>query len=782
MSTFEATRMQRVQRHFEVLEIDLPVITGTCTLNGSDGTGTPLTCDEAWTGEYKTYYFTNENAPILPAIGGEPIYRLIKSISENATELKVGDGLASRSSLTVVLNDITKQDPNSYAPGVTGTVKNQGTYLGKLAARQIMPNKQARLKLYRVEDDGTIDLTNGAETRNYLTSDLSLTSKGTWILSCKDALSIVNIDEKVWPIERDGFLREDITLGQLDIPVDSDTDYSGAEVVRIGDEFLSVASVSGNLTSSAELTVNVRGINIVGTVSGELLTSTVNDEHSAGDEVFICDVSDNETIDSLLTRVLTDSGLDSALIPAGDWSDEVAEWHANDKINTIHSESEGVNDVINRILTGYLMDLWYSVTDNEVKLSAISVWKQSTSTLLEGKEINAFSIKKTAKETLRATRALVAYDKRNKAATDGYSKGARFSDDTLISDALYTEHKDKQFDDNFLLDKDAADLLVQRYVSRFKFTPFERHFITDERYLTFKTGDVVDLTTSVDQDIYGLSSGNIRAQITKINPKYNEGRTYDVRAMTYEAAFSGGSEIVLDGVLSDINFYVLAGAPSEAIELTFVLTGSHCYGDIAMRAGGFASGSKLIIIMVNGFQGQANGGNGGAPDQYYSASTPAEDGGDGGVVYDANGVDTDIYFSGATPSTAYPTADGYILAPGGGGGGSGYEAATADSFFGAGGGGGAGIISGQGFLSASPDFNSGISGLSTGTGGLGGEYDDAYYAGDGGDWGMPGTAGDNNSTSGGAGGAAGSGVLDSTATVTFYGDSVSRYINGNGDH
>ena len=58
MSTFEATRNMRVQRHFEVLEIDLPVITGTCTLGASQGFGTPLTCDQAWAGEYKTYYFS----------------------------------------------------------------------------------------------------------------------------------------------------------------------------------------------------------------------------------------------------------------------------------------------------------------------------------------------------------------------------------------------------------------------------------------------------------------------------------------------------------------------------------------------------------------------------------------------------------------------------------------------------------------------------------------------------------------------------------------------------
>ena len=48
MATFEQTRDIRSQQHFEVLEIDLPVITGACTIGGASGYGTPLTCDEAW--------------------------------------------------------------------------------------------------------------------------------------------------------------------------------------------------------------------------------------------------------------------------------------------------------------------------------------------------------------------------------------------------------------------------------------------------------------------------------------------------------------------------------------------------------------------------------------------------------------------------------------------------------------------------------------------------------------------------------------------------------------
>jgi hypothetical protein len=779
MSTFLATQGMRVQHHFEVFEIDLPVITGACTVSGAPGYGTPLTCDQAWTNEYKTYYFTNENAPILPSISGEPIYRCMTAIKENTTELKPGNGLSSRGTLSITFKDFTKQDPNIGAPAVTDAVKNQGTFFGKWEERQIFENRDVRLKLYRVQPDGTVDLANGAQTRHYTSNTFKLNAKnGNWSLDCKDVISVANLNDKSWPINTGGVLRLDINDSVTTIPVDGDTDYSSAVFIRLGDELSQVVSVSNNLTPTATLNVTTRGGDLYAPTSAALLTATTASDHSAGDEIFICDLSDDETIDSLITKILVNSDLDVSLIPAAEWAAEVAEWHSTDKINTLHTESESVNSVLNRILTGFLMDLWFSVTENLVKLSAISVWKQSTATLIEGKEINANTVNKIPNESIRASRALVAYDKRNLTDNDdtsSYKKASQFSDNTLISPALYTKHKDKQFDNNFLLTKDAAELLTQRYVSRFKFTPYNRPFESEERALTFNTGDVVDLVTTVDQGPSGIVSGNIRAQILKINPKYDKaGRTYDVKTMSYEAAFNSGSEIVLDSPLGSVNLYILAGAPSQTVDLTFVLDGSYSFGETSISAGNFPSGSKLTIILANGFDGQANGGNGGRGEGVlFNGGTslfeffPAENGSNGGIVYNADGVDTDIYFSGSTPSVAFPTADGYIRAPSGGDGGFGHTGIEPNYVSGDGGRGGDGRSSGIG----------GEAGISVGgviTNGNTGTNGEINGSGSG--WGLVGA--NNNAT----GGLAGSGIIDSGATVTLFGSTALRYINGNGDH
>ena len=66
----------------------------------------------------------------------------------------------------------------------------------------------------------------------------------------------------------------------------------------------------------------------------------------------------------------------------------------------------------------------------------------------------------------------------------------------------------------------------------------------------------------------------------------------------------------------------------------------------------------------------------------------------------------------------------------------------------------------------------------SGVGGVGGGgFSGATDGGTGGNWGQAGTA-----ASGGAAGLAGSGILDNGATVTLYGATAARYINGNGSH
>lgn len=793
MATFEATQSQFSQEHFEVLEIDLPVIDGVCTIGGSLGFGTPLSCDQQ-TYTTKTYKFTNANAPLLPE---SEIYRCIKSISEAVTELKPSEGLSSRGTLSIQFNDFIG-DPNQDTAGVTDAVKSTGTFFGKLSARQIFANKEVRIKLYRVQADGSIDLVSGAQTRYYSAEAFTNSGKGGWSLKCKDELSVANLDDKTWLSDRTTLLRTDMTNVQTTVPVFAGGSYAIGDILLIGDEFVKVT----NINSATELAIAARGLNIVAPVSGVILTKTEVDDHSAGDEIFKCRMSDNETIDSLLTEVLTDSDVPSARIPVPPsiyaWSTEVGIWQTTNKINTLWYKAEEVNSILKRVLTAYLMNMWFDPVSRFIRLSAISVWKESSKDLIEGNEINSESIKIAAKDDIRATRALAIYDKKYLAKSDdveNYARGSQFSEQSLITDVYFGKHKDKLFDPSVLLTKNSADLLVQRYVSSFKFTPKIYTWVTPERKLNFNTGDIVDIKSGETQSMSGEKSSNERAQVLSINPKYTtHGRTYNIKAMTYTPAFSDNEIITLTGNIDDYNLFGRAGNPASAVTITFILdnitVSSTNSNTPAISAGGFVAGSKIIIILRNGVDWQSKGGDGGEGGSYLvndpGAGSNGYDGANGGICYDAGGIDTDIYLSGTDPEGG--TASGFLRAPGGGAGGAGGGANYGPG--GGGGGGGAGINVGFGgagglsgfFAAPNGDGEAGANGDILGNGGAGGDGADTNSGGDGGDFGQAGTSGDPYDIYiGGLGGAAGKGIVKSGAVVNVYGDTPTNFINGGGD-
>lgn len=777
MSTFASSQGQFNQYHFTIVEVDLPVVEGTCTISGVDGYGTPLSCDQT-SNATKTYKFTNVDAPILPESG---VIRCIRSISETPQVLQSGRGLASRGTASIQMIDLVGIDPNPNAPAVTAEVKAQGTYFGKLSARNIFANREVRIKNYRIESDGSIDLANGAETRYYLADSLNGQSGGNWTLSLKDELSRINIDDSVWPLPLEGSIRTAVNSTTTSIPVDANVTYVIGDTIRCGDEFMKVTGVAGIGTGAAVLTVNTRGAAITYT---NTLTKTIADSHDVGDEVYVCEVSDNERLDDLLERILLDIGIDASLIPKADWTAEVDEWHTSTRVNTLWYESEDTAKVLERILTKYMIDMWFDPVAREVKLSAISVWKASSTTISEGAEIDVDSIKRKEEENLRATRALIVYDKPFLATSDSvenYRKASIFKrTDYEVSD-LYGQPKTKRFGFSSIIDKTAADLLVQRWVSRYS-SPFSFTWTTQEKKLNFSVGDVVDVKSSITVDFNGLPNNVSRCQITSIKPKYSsQGREYMISALSYEPAFLNNSEVVISGNVTDIDLYnQYAGAPSQAVTITFVfdaVKSSSSTGAPAIRAGAFPAGSKIIIILANAADLQAKGGSGGlgqsglwdGTTSTWTTSGPIN-GAAGSIVYNAEGVNTDIYFSGATPSANYPTADGKIFAPSGGDGGFNgvFPAGSSSGASGGNGGnGGDGRSGGRGGTGGGVEGASGTIGTSGTTGsefGVSG-------------WGIPGVANDAS-----AGGLAGSGVVDNGATVVFFGNTAANYINGNGDH
>jgi hypothetical protein len=373
---------------------------------------------------------------------GSGIYRLITNISETPTELKTGRGIASRATLNITFTDIVDADPNPFAPGVTAAVKAQATYMSKFFTRNVLKNKAIRIKNYRVEADGSIDLVNGAEVRHYIIESGS-GKNFKWSITCKDELSRINIGESVWPLPLEGSLRTDINDVNLTFNVDANVSYAAGDTVRIGEELVKIDSVGNIGTGSAVISTLLRGANIAYT---KFLSATTKDEHDTDDEVYVCEVSDDEKIYDLLERILIDIGLDPSYIPKADWIAEIDEWLPTERINTLWIESKDTAEVLESILAYFLIDMWFDPVAQEVKLSAVNVWKESSVTLSENKELDFESITKKSNESLRVTRAYVVYDKPFLATSDSvenYRKASLFKRTELEDPDLFGEPKTK---------------------------------------------------------------------------------------------------------------------------------------------------------------------------------------------------------------------------------------------------------------------------------------------------------------------------------------------------
>lgn len=813
--TFETNRKELVQEQFQVIEIDTIDINGTCTLSsGGEGYYTPLTCIQQTPQVVKTTYFATTNTPLQfgsSRVAGDgainvtsPIYRVVNSIAENTTVLKPSEGLAGRGTLRVTFGDFLG-DPSAINP------TNTGTFFGKYVSRNVFANKEIRVKYFHVKTDGTAYTEADALTKTYTLDTISKSGKGVYTASAKDELTKADKDKSQFPQPTDGSLRLDIDELTTSIPVDIATTYAVNDVIYVGGEFMRVLGVSGILTSTATLTVDVRGSDIVGLSSTELLSKSVPDSHSEDDTIQICVQSDNQRIDELIKDILVSVDVPLAKIPESAWVAEVDEWHNGVRINTLWFDPRDSNVVIKEVLVAYLMDLWYDPVDVEVKLSAISVWKNTDIVLQENKHIDFDTLTTSPLESMRFSRAYIFRDKPFLAEDDGiknYRGLAVFKNVALETSALYGEPKTKEFKPNPIISRPSAQLLVQRFVSRFGHTPVMYRWTTQERFLDFKTGDIVSIESDEVQDHDGTQK-QVRAQILNIKPRLGKlKREYQVKALTYEAAFQDGSEFVLSGNNCEINLHVVAGAPSQVVDLTYIIDGGVLCGIAApsVIAGNFAAGSKITIILINGAEWQGFAGAGGTGGTYESI-VDGEDiiheglnGGDGGTCYDAQGIDTDIYLSGTIG--AY-TANGILVAPGGGGGGSasglGTDNINTVVVGGTGGGGGAGFNLGvgggagnilqDGQFFTSQFASSGNNGDTAGNGGLAKSASAVPHnlplSGAGGDWGEDGTGAEAsaNTTTGtlSGGGLRGKGVIQNGAIVCLFGANAGNFINGGGD-
>ena len=667
MTDFTTTQDDQVQEHWYIVEVDLPIITGLCEITpGVEGFGTPRSCpiqDGTSATATKTYTFGTSNTPIDIPIS--PVYRCLSGITENGTELQSGRGLAFRGRATINFVDFPGEDPNEErAAGLS--VADQGTFLGKWKSRNVFENKEVRIKKGRVSP--TFNYSTDFEVTTYLGRELNSNGTGRYTLECADALSQVEFDQSQFPVATGGYLTEDMDETQTTFGVDNLVDWEQEPRpynIIIGDELMTVLSVANNQTSTASLTVKQRGIDIGTPEFAEFLSKVRVSEHDTDDVVQICYTADDKNVGNVFWDITQAVDIPGSLTPLATWIAETDRWLEDSNMSTIIFEVRNTNDYLSQMSKDYMLDMWQDPIENIINLKAVSQFQVATTTLTEGIEVDFESIKIKELEGERYSRALISYDKPYLADTEentSYRKKSLAIRPELEAAEFYGKEKLINFQDSPWLNKSSAELRTVRYLQRYGETPQEISWKTQERFRTFKVGDVVNLVTYQTQGFDGLPDTSLIVQITKLQPVLTlAGRYYNVQSLSYFDV-SDLKTTLINGV--ELNLFTLAGAPPDPVNYRFILdTGQFSSTDVTIPsivAGGFAAGTQLTITLINGADYQSRGGDGRENDSLTLAQP-------GGTCYDAQGIDTDIYLGGTDPFGV--TASGFLRAPGGGGGG-----------------------------------------------------------------------------------------------------------------
>lgn len=777
--------------HYTILELDLPEVSGTCTINGNPGYSTPLTCTDQTSPTIvtKTHAFTDANF-VLPTSG---IHKCLSQVRETPPKLKAGHGVASRANGSATFKDFIA-DPNPASPALTVTpsIKNVGTFFGKLKARNIIANKPVRVKYYQ-RDNGADTLIS---THHYIATGIKKTGVDAWVLSFQDVLYRADDSKSQFPKLVTGKLSADYSASATAIVFEGDiadwTPFSNYAAV-IGEDILMITNATGSSTSVTLTVARATTINF-----GSRTISNTPEDHSSGDEVFRARKFVDADLYDVLEAVFTDADITSDYYDSTAIQAELDEWLGNlsGSIDAIFYESDETTSFLNTLCSTFMLDIWTDIDSGEIQVKATSPWDTTTAVLTEGVEINYGTLSIDEDEGLYYSRAFLQYDKRQLTAGDddvSFTRSSLAFNSEYEGANFYDEEKVKKLGKSIILSNklnniETADLTVVRFAQRFSNRPQRLIYTAEEDNISYTLGDVVEIISDDNQGIDGNAKQGVRAQVVQMLPQNSSiGRTYKVTAITYNPFIGGiaGSDIPVNATM-DANLYTTAGGPTSADTFTFLVSNDIGQSELAqaIAVGSMPTGSTVNIVLLDGAVLMGAGGNG--ADVSASGSLTGFDGGD--TLSGTSGVTVNVYLNGTTPDFGNGTysADGYLYAPGGGGGAARSSAGANTAY--AAGGGGQGNTPGTAGLGtdAQPNADSLVypadgTTTSRGRGGTAIKSSAISVAGQGG------TAGNSGVTAPtgeevGVGGAAGRAIVKNGATVNVYtAADTGRFKQGSGD-
>lgn len=300
---------------------------------------------------------------------------LLKSVRYSPTLPEPGESMGMRARLDVELFDAPHHDrgiDKYIADRAYDPIRN-GTFLRKLKARFPFYIGR-RLRWYQGYITDNTKLAD-FRRRDYIMERFEgPDANGRVTIVAKDVLKLLDNDRAQAPLKSTGELAAAMadtdTPTTIDVTTTDTTEYDiigspgAAQYVRVGGE---VITYTGTTVIDSD-TVRLTGV----TRSAPSPYTTPLEDHDEGDAVQLCLLLQG-TIPAVVRELMVDyGGIDASYIPYADWVSEATTWLASDSIQRLICEPEGVQDLINEIISQTLSwGFWFDDVGQEIKFRAI---------------------------------------------------------------------------------------------------------------------------------------------------------------------------------------------------------------------------------------------------------------------------------------------------------------------------------------------------------------------------------------------------------------------------
>ena len=515
--TYDAQKVKSGREPVYIFEIDLDSCSlaygvGLCTASGSASAScfnTLGTCQDSlnYAKTTKTYRFASTRLDDLTG----PVFPTVKSVKTSPTILTPAKGFGIRSQVTVTLQDHpwNDVDVDPYFRDRTYNPEDQGTFWGKLIARNIYTEgRTLRIKTGYLADDGTYDASNFITRTYFIDRITGPNASGQVNITGRDALRFADSEKAQVPTQSRATLTNDIdgSVTSFDI-TDPDgqikASYDAGQVyIRIDDETMLLNSVTGTAPS---YTLSVARSAMPSIYNGVMSSES----HTADSTVQDCYQYTSEPINDIVEHLLGDvAGISASYLDTTGWQAVIASGLQNYQFSALITEPTGVKDLMEE-LTEHGILVWWDERKQKVKMDSMIARVPDFGPFDDSANIVADSVQYSRDDKSRISQVWLSHGLRNPVLPmdelNNFESSRLIIDQDGESTDQYGQKRIRRIWSRWLplSSISVVDEIIQRTLAYYKVTKKHITIALDPKDDDAWTGDIINTTTRQVQDEFG---------------------------------------------------------------------------------------------------------------------------------------------------------------------------------------------------------------------------------------------------------------------------------------